>query len=377
MAGKRLWGAVVLGWSILGLIESTKAFVFWRTVGKPHSWAYVLISNMPWWLLWAALTPVAAALARRFPLDGRRRLAHLGVHAIAGTLLVFTHLWTAGALYYVTTGGTGATSARRQVFSLIASYSVTDLVAYVAIVVGCWALDYSTRLREARLHAAESEAKAAKLQLGLAEARLQALRMELNPHFLFNAMNSISGLVRRRDNAAAVEMIARLSELLNATLGRQMPPEIPLRDELHLLRRFIEIELVRFGDRLSVSVDVEPSVLQARVPPLFLQPLVENAIRHGVSQLPGPAEIRIQVTRDDDWVDVAVTDTGVGLPRAPSPLPREGVGLSNTRARLLELYGSVASLLLTPAAGGGAVVRVRLPYTSADDRTYVTADADA
>jgi LytS/YehU family sensor histidine kinase len=206
------------------------------------------------------------------------------------------------------------------------------------------------------------EATAARLELGLAEARVQALRTELNPHFFFNALNAISGLVRRGENDAAVQMLARLGELLRLTLDRDLAPEIPLYRELALLDRYLDIERARFGDRLTVDIALDPPAEDACVPALILQPLVENAIRHGITKCPGPGRIQILAKQSGTELELSVRDTGDGLGVRDLTVRREGIGLSNTRARIAAMYGDAASLRLENAPGGGALVTLRIPW---------------
>jgi LytS/YehU family sensor histidine kinase len=186
--------------------------------------------------------------------------------------------------------------------------------------------------------------------------------MELNPHFLFNALNAASGLVRKQQNDAAVDMLARLGDLLRTTLDREMPAEVALSEEIQYLGRFVDIELVRFGDRLRVTWDIDPEVRNALVPPLILQPLVENALRHGIGRRPGPAQLRVSARRTGLHLELAVRDSGEGLV-PDGRAPRDGIGLSNTRARLAELYGAeAASLEIADVPGGGVRARLLLPF---------------
>jgi LytS/YehU family sensor histidine kinase len=250
-----------------------------------------------------------------------------------------------------------------QVLLFLRLYLFMDVMTYLAAGAVYYAFEYFSHFRRSALAAARSEARAARLRLNLAEARIHALRMELNPHFLFNALNAVAGLVRRRDHDAAVGMLERVGELIRTTLDRDLAPEVPLPHELELLRRFVDVELVRFGDRLRVAWDVEPEARAALVPPLILQPLVENALRHGISRRPGPALLRISARRAGPNLELAVRDTGQGLAPLGGPPPRDGIGLSNTRARLEELYGPGAtSLELTNVAGGGARARLLIPF---------------
>jgi len=173
----------------------------------------------------------------------------------------------------------------------------------------------------------------------------------------------VAGLVRKREHDAAVDMLARLGDLLRTTLDREMPAEVTLSEELAYLGRFVDIELVRFGDRLRVTWEIDADVRNALVPPLILQPLVENSLRHGVGRRPGPAQLRVSARRNGLHLELTVRDSGEGLHPAGGRAPREGIGLSNTRARLTELYGpDVGSVEVADVPGGGVRARLLLPY---------------
>ena len=326
----------------MGLLES--AVAYFRSLGLPQeiSVPWALLLNLPWWLLWAVLTPLVVWLARTRPPRGRGLL----LHACAALGFASAHLLIEGAIYHASVPIPGRLPPLPQLWrNFFGAYLMLDVVTYCVIVIACEAFD--------------AQAHKARLEVGLAEARLQALRAELNPHFFFNALNAISGLVRLQRNDDAVRMLAGLGELLQTTLGQGRAPEIPLREELQLLERYLAIERVRFGDRLTI--DVSCSTSGALVPTLILQPLVENAIRHGIARRSGPGHIRIVAERDGDALLLAVRDTGEGVEERP----QEGVGLSNTRARLRELYGAAASLVLENLPEGGARVRLRLPFREA------------
>jgi signal transduction histidine kinase len=352
----RLWPAALCFWTLLGLLESALAHQRSQSMAVVLSWPRALVNNLPWWLLWAALTPAVFAVARLRPLSARRPWSAVAVQTAAALGFSALHLLVEGAIYYFSWGHHAIPSLRAQWIGLFNAYLPLEVVTCIALI-GAWhAFDFYERARAGEL-------RSARLTLGLAEARMQALRSELNPHFLFNALNAVSGLVRRGENDAAVRMLARLGELLSATLDQKRGPEIPLRDELLLLDRYLDIERVRFGDRLTVDVRQGLDAGAALVPTFMLQPLVENAVRHGISRRPGRARIEVRAERTGDALQLAVRDTGEGLD-TPGP-PREGIGLSNTRARLTELYGGAASLSLENAPGGGACVRVSLPYRRA------------
>ena len=222
---------------------------------------------------------------------------------------------------------------------------------YLALVSLAHALHFYRR-------AQERERRSLELSASLARARLEALKMQLQPHFLFNSLNAIAALVHKDANAAD-EMLGALSDLLRLTLESSGEQELPLRRELEVVERYLAIEKVRFGDRLNFAIDAAPETLPALVPALVLQPLVENAVRHGLEPLRRPGELTIRAERDGAVLRLLVTDNGAGL-RAPST-PREGVGLANTRARLRELYGDAAALDLI-SSEEGLTVRIAIPF---------------
>ncbi|MBV8517338.1 MAG: histidine kinase [Acidobacteria bacterium] len=241
---------------------------------------------------------------------------------------------------------------------------VNQLLFYMAVLAAGFAREFFLRDQARQRQASVLAAQTATLQAQLADAKLDALRMQLNPHFLFNTLHAMSALVER-DPAGVRKMIARMSELLRRTIDRRAADEVPLRDELGLLQRYIEIMEIRFQGRLRVEQSIDPNVLEALVPNLILQPLVENALEHGVSRIEGEGRIGINASRADDSVVLRVTDNGPGLHETQSG----GVGLANTRARLEQLYGDAARVTLTPASGGGVVAELEIPFhTSADLR---------
>jgi sensor histidine kinase YesM len=362
-ANRRRELGIFLAWTAMGLLESGKAYVYARLRGGDPTLVGSLIGNMPWWYGWAALTPVAFVLARRFRIDRRPVGRRIAVHVVAAGVLSLVHLLAVGMLFYHTRP-TRFTSFWQQFDSWTDNFLMLDVLTYAAIVGGWYALEYYGRARRSELSEAQLEARAAQLESRMTAARLDALRMELNPHFLFNTLNAISGLVRRRENEAAVQTLARLGDLLRATLDREGEQEVPLDVELDFLRLYLEIERIRYSDRLTVSFGIEPATVDALVPTLILQPLVENAVRHGIAKKPGPGRIEIRAARAGDELVLRVIDTGSGFAALPLNGAR-GVGLSTTIARIEELYGTRARLELANGEYGGAVVTVVLPFHEA------------
>ena len=348
----------------IGLLECAKDYVMVQIAGTQRPLLAVLRDQALWWVLWMLLMPAVIALGRQFRFDGGRWRVNGVIHLALAIVLSVAHIAAFGALYFWAVGPfTWAPTAGRTIMVFTGRYLATDVLLYAGAIGVYYAFDYFARYRRLAIEAAQAESRTARLQLNLAEARIHALRMELNPHFLFNALNSVAGLVRKRQHDAAVDMLARLGDLFRTTLDREMPSEVPLVEEVAYLARFVEIELVRFGDRLRVSWEIDADVQTAFVPPLILQPLVENALRHGVGRRPGPAQLRIGARRTGLHLELTVRDSGEGLPAADGRGPREGIGLSNTRARLTELYGpDVASVEVADVPGGGVCARIQLPF---------------
>lgn len=353
-------------WTFLGLLETTNAYVGSQLRGLPGGWAawlYALIGNMPWWYFWAALTPVVVMLARRFRFDGDHPLRAAAVHVLAAGLLAIVHLSVTGIVYWTTHGRASPQidSATAQIRLFIQNYAMLDVVTYAAIIGAVYAVDFYRRYRAEEVMTARLGMRAAQLESSMNQARLDALRMELNPHFLFNTLNAISGLVRRGENDAAVSMLARLGDLLRVTLERDSAHEVPLETELEVLRGYLEIERIRFHDRLTIDLDIAQETLCALVPTLILQPLVENAIRHGIAPRPGPGRVTISTHGENGHLRIVVSDTGNGFSQSGTG-DRRGVGLTNTASRLEQFYGQDAQLDLGSNPGGGAAVSVTLPF---------------
>lgn len=320
-------------------------------------------------LAWALLTPPLFWLTSRLSLERvswsgwlwRVLLLLLVGMAISILVDIFTG-WTRIKLYVPARPDPGPL-ARVTRF-----WFINEFIVYLAILAAGFARHYFLRYRARREEAIRLQAHAAQLQAQLADARLAALRNQLDPHFLFNTLHAISALVER-DPRGVRRMIARLSELLRTTLEGAKEQEVPLSQELAFLDRYLEIMQIRFQGRLEIVRHVDDDLLDALVPNLILQPLVENAIKHGIEKLDGVGRIEIRAQRDGERLVLSVRDNGPQLLSSFTP-PREGVGLRNTRARLAQLYGTNHSFTLRNAEGGGLLAEVTLPYhTRADLRT--------
>lgn len=319
---------------------------------------YVVTMNLVYWGTWALLAPLALWAARRWRVDAagwRRAVAlHLAFGFAVGCIHVVI-VATARTLLQRAIGMQVSWSDR--VWDMFFRTIDWDMTLYWALVGVQHALLYHAEAQERALRAAHLETR-------LVEAQLQALQRQLHPHFLFNTLHAISTLVHR-DPDKADEMIERLSDLLRVTLDRVGVQVVPLQQELEYLRAYLAIEQVHLGDRLSVDYRIDPAALDAQVPSLILQPLAENAVRHGLEPRPGQGVLTIEASVEGDRLRLEVRDDGCGLPRSVWDASR-GVGLSNTRARLHRLFGDEASLEIVPAEAGGVRVQVLLPFHAAD-----------
>jgi len=316
--------------------------------------------------LWAVITPVVFSLASHYQLERGHVLPRIALFFCVGMLIaVAVDVITGFLRFDVFHVFRGRFADAGPVWRLQHLWFMNEFLVYIAILAGGVARDYFLRYHSRREQTILLQAQAAQLQAQLADARLAALRTQLNPHFLFNTLHAVSALVER-DPRGVRRMIARLSELLRTTLEGADEQEVPLSQELTFTHRYLEIMQIRFQGRLAIDSDVEPGVLEALVPNLILQPLVENAIKHGVSKIDEAGRIEIHAHREGEQLILAVRDNG---PRVGESGLRagEGVGLRNTRERLLELYGAEQSLTLRGAGDEGVVAEVIIPYHTRKD----------
>jgi two-component system, LytTR family, sensor kinase len=344
------WGLFFAFWTLIGLAFATQIYFASAQFGNPITWRRALTVALADWYLFGLLSLPALWMARRLPLEQpifwRNLTVHLMGSAVFSLLYMVLRAWLGTLEMH-------APVTFAAVFNplVVRTFHFNVLVYWV--MVGFWnGLSYYRKFRERELRAAELEKR-------LAEARLHALQMQINPHFLFNTLNAIAALMHK-DVEAADRALVRLSELLRLALDSAESQEVPLRRELEFLTRYLEIEQTRFGDRLQVRMEIAPDTLEALVPNLVLQPLVENAIRHGIQPHARPGQIVLQAGRDGDRLRLRVEDSGDGVGSAPPA--REGVGLSNTRARLRLLYGEAQRLSLRSSARGGLEAEIECPF---------------
>jgi two-component system LytT family sensor kinase len=346
---------VFLGWTAYGLFFGMRGYINSLLFGIPKTptplW---IVGNLLDGWYWAALTFAVFRLALRFRFTRRGWPVAVAVHA-AGAITaalgnVLFNLQVAGVLYPDEPGQFGAYF--RGTF-------YTDVQWYLLLVGAAYGVDYYRRMRDREVHSA-------RLDESLAAARLEALKMQIQPHFLFNTLHTISELVHE-DPDAAERMIVRLADLLRLTVDNAQTHEVTVAQEVAFLDAYLEIQRTRFQDRLRVEVSMGPGTEQARVPNLVLQPLVENAIRHGAASLGGLGRITVKSERRGGRLRMEVHDNGPGPHPAPHPGGRQGVGVRNTRERLAQMYGPGGRLELTHCPIGGTVAAVEIPFSLAPE----------
>jgi len=322
----------------------------------PYPWRMLLAENLAVWYPVALLAPAILRLANRFRFERERWQRVLLIHLALTVSFHFTQTAISVPLLslmdWANFSWTHVTWAARQ--RLVGRLPI-NVIIYWAILGAGYAFEYHRRFRRQQMEALQLEAK-------LVEARLHALRMQIHPHFLFNTLHAISALMDD-DVKAARRMIARLSELLRLTLESGSRQEAPLCQELEALQLYLEIEQIRFQDRLVVKMEITPETLDASVPHLILQPIVENAIRHGIAPLSSAGRIEISARRNEGMIELLVRDDGPGIPNGEAAM-KEGIGLGNTRARLQQLYGDNHQLEIRNGKAGGLSVKLTIPFSS-------------
>ena len=379
---RRLWWLALAIATVLGLLSVAFVYFGMRLVGKPLTFGTAVLAGLPDWYFWAALTPLVFWLGQRIPLERgrwvRAAALHLAVGAAVavvelGILTTFNH-W----FYYNPWAPAPADFVDAYVRNVL-RYFHYAFILYWFIVAAATAYRYQRDSAVRERHAARLGLRNAQLESELTRAQLDTLRAQLHPHFLFNALNAIAGLVRERRNEDATEVIAGLGALLRHSLTAVDRDEIPLREELEVLESYLTVERARFRDRLTVHFDVEPAALARPVPSLILQPLVENAIRHGVAGAAGRGEVWVRARVPNGALELEVRDNGPGFDgsAAGDGEGRGRLGLRNTRARLERLYGDAHAFELSNAIEGGARVSVRIPHGAGPECHPATARAVA
>jgi signal transduction histidine kinase len=340
-------------WTFLAAFSASQTAVYLIQRGQPVLWRDMLAGRFADWYTCALFTPLFFWLTRRYPIDKRSWTRTLPLTlAVTSVCVVLKYSLLVPIEHVLGLNLRGTTGTE------LARNFASESMAFWAVIGILHALEFNRRYRERELAAAD-------LRTRLSEAQFAALQAQIHPHFLFNTLHSISTLMHR-DVEAADTMLTRLSDLLRLTLKHRGENEIPLREELVLADHYLEIMRVRFGDRLVVSKSVDDVALDSMVPRFILQPLIENALNHGIATTAGKGTVRIEGVANNGSVELSVTDNGQGALAPQSNERSGGIGLSNTRLRLEQLYGEAQSMRLEKTADGSTRVSVKLPRRSRD-----------
>lgn len=343
--------AVAAGAVVVAVVSAVQLHVNWVSQGYEPNFLLIASAKLVEWFLWALYVPVIVVVERRYGFRKRPLTRPVLVHAATGLALFMVANGVLTWFSMIVDPALGTSSLADAYVRRAGAKIVPAATVYAAILAGYWLL----HLREERHR---EGARNARLQADLSEARLLNFKMKMHPHFLFNALHTVAGLVRQGDREAAVDTIEQLSELLRWALRDFEQQEVSLREELEFMERYFRIQQYRFGDQLSTELIIADQVRDALVPSLVLQPLAENAIRHGLDLDQGPGQVRLVARRIDDSLILAVEDNGAGLTAGS----KEGLGLGTTRQRLHQLYGGAAALSIEGLPGRGTRVEIRLPY---------------
>jgi two-component system LytT family sensor kinase len=342
----RWWLFAFVWWTLNGVASASQYVQMAGPGGERATWEHALVTSLASAWLWVPLSMLALWLAHRYPLGRGPLLPRLGLHLLGGIAVVLARALAVLALNPLI----GWYAATPPPFPELLLTSAQNNAFLYSLLVGV-------------AHAAHYAGESRRRDDQLAEARLLTLKAQIQPHFLFNTLNTIALMVRESP-ADAERLITRLSELFRHALEGATIHEVPLAEELRFAGAYLEIETARLEDRLRVEWEIDPAALDARVPHLILQPLVENAVRHGISPRSAAGRLRVAARREDGKVRLEVEDDGVGLDGAGRSVG--GVGLANVRARLAALYGPAGELALAPTPGGGVTATLTVPYRQHD-----------
>lgn len=356
------WRLVLLGGGFLVALAATWVYVVERARGAPVDVTTALLTQLPLTVPTLMLAPGVAWMARRFPVDLERWKTSLAAHSIGLLLMISIHgSLTSVGMRWLAPEQTGGLTGLDLFWSLTSGLFYLWVLVYLGLAGVVHAYDYFWRSRD-------REQKADRLETRLLEAQLASLRGRLQPHFLFNSLQAVAGLVDEDPNAAR-SMLARLGDLLRASLTSSRRHFVPLDEEVAFVTDYLDIQATRFRDRLTTVVDVPDELGEVRVPSFVLQPLVENALRHGISPRVRPGTVELLARRDGGSLVLAVRDDGGGETPDPPDTWSEGVGLSSTRQRLEALYGERHRMDIRRREGGGVEVELRLPLAGSGTDT--------
>ena len=346
----RPWLLASLFWTFIAALYAVQIVYMSRMPGESINLQMALIWNVSYYLCWIPFTPPVWRISRDWTAGAMRPAALLWRHLLLALIVIVLHtgmcVLLVGSMMPAHQHLTWATFAGQ-----LRGRMVPGLLIYVAIAGAGMALSYYARWRE-------QEVASARLQAQLSDARLDSLKAQLHPHFLFNSLHAVASLIRTGDNAGAIRTVAGLSDLLRRVLDADARATVPLSEEAGFLEKYFEIQRVRFGDRLRTSIDLQPGTEHLEIPSMLLQPLVENAFRHGLADRVEAGEIAV---RAGGRLMLTVEDDGAGLPEAWAMAASRGVGLTTTEARLEQRYRDRYDFRVEPRANGGTIATIGLP----------------
>lgn len=348
---EKYWKAacVIVGcWTFLALLFTPQTYLSNLRAPTPLTWGQALVSTLMLFYVWAALTPLVLWLGGKFSLERPTVLRNLLVHLLLCVPVSLAHILLLQKINLL--AWSGSKERPLPFIALLVGLGATNVMVYWGIVAVSQAVNYFRKYQEREFR--------------LAQAQLQALRMQLHPHFLFNTLNAIAELVHS-DPQAADRSIVSLSDLLRFSLESEKAQEVTLKKEIDFLEKYVEIQRTLMRDRLNVRINIDPETLDACVPNMLLQPLVENAIKHGIAPRPEGGNIEVYARRLDGKLCVEITDDGLGMSDTAEQEQHSGVGLINTKERLRHLYGAAHAFNLSSFPGRGVTIRITLPFQEA------------
>jgi two-component system, LytTR family, sensor kinase len=349
-------GILTAAWTIPVILGSAGHFFGAMVETEPQMPAYHIFGHsFGMWYVWIPATPVIFWLHRRYPISARTWPILALSHAAVLITVFLMQCWATLFLGHVTGHIPHHLGWWRHVTDLVVNLLAYDILIYGGVLAVAYGIEYAQRYHERDLRASQLEAQ-------LARAKLESLQTQLQPHFLFNALNAVSMLVRRGKNQEAVNAIAGFGGLLRYVLDESGTLDVSLKEELTFIRRYLEIEGIRLGERLSAEIVVEPGVERALVPNLLLQPLVENALKHAIVPRASGGKVRLHARREGDALVIEVADDGPGLPPEFNIESAAGVGLHNLRERIAVFFREEGKFSLSESPDGGVLARIEIPY---------------
>ena len=344
------WGWIITTWSIIAIISASTLFVKLQAGGESPNWWTLFAIKLVIWMFWGVLTPFIFYTGKRFRIDRQSKFIGLLYHIPASLILVGLNIFLYAVIVELVNNSTVDQESLFQIFAaLVINQFEWYFIIYWGIVTAGYAFEYYQKIKQKELESVQMETR-------LMKAQLQALKMQLHPHFLFNTLNTISAQVRLGEKKAAVTMLAGLSDLLRRALQQREKQILPLNEEITFIRQYLDIEATRFKDSLDLQIVVEPNLTQLEIPAFLLQPLVENAIYHGLTKQIDARKLKLHVGRKEDKLVIKIYNDGPKLTEEFNPALSTGIGLSSTIERLHQLYGESHRLELRNVLNGVEVM---------------------